>query len=68
MGYIVASIGGGIAAKSGFAMLYPVFPAYLILGCLLFATLVGVLAGYLPAKRASELRPVESLRYEWWDL
>jgi putative ABC transport system permease protein len=63
-GYIAASIGGRVAAEGGFAALQPIFPWYLILGCLLFATLVGILAGYFPAKRASELRPVESLRYE----
>jgi len=63
-GYIAASIGGRIAAEGGFAALQPIFPWYLILGSLLFSTFVGVFAGYLPAKRASELRPVESLRYE----
>jgi len=63
-GYVAASIGGRVAAEGGFAALQPIFPWYLILGCLLFATFVGVIAGYFPAKRASELRPVESLRYE----
>ena len=39
-------------------------PFYLIGGCLLFAFLVGVISGTLPAIRASKTNPVESLRYE----
>ncbi len=36
----------------------------LIIGALMFSFLVGVLSGFLPAKQASELNPVEALRYE----
>jgi len=39
-------------------------PLYLILGCLLFAFLIGALAGSLPSWQASRLSPVEALRYE----
>jgi putative ABC transport system permease protein len=36
----------------------------LILGALSFSFIVGILSGFLPAKQASELNPVEALRYE----
>lgn len=39
-------------------------PAYLIIGCLAFAFLVGALSGVIPARRAALLRPVDALRYE----
>lgn len=39
-------------------------PAYLVLGCLAFAFLIGALSGTLPALGASKLKPVDALRYE----
>jgi len=36
----------------------------LILGALLFSFIVGCISGLLPAKQASELKPVDALRYE----
>src|SRR3989344_494546 len=63
-GMINASIGGAIAASAGFASLQPAFPVVLFVGCLLFAFLLGVVAGLLPARQASQLKPVEALRYE----
>lgn len=39
-------------------------PAYLIIGCLLFAFVVGALSGTFPAWQASQIKPVQALRYE----
>lgn len=36
----------------------------LILGSLLFAFLVGMMAGFFPARKAAKMKPVEALRYD----
>lgn len=36
----------------------------LIIGILVFSFLVGCLAGFLPARRASKMKPTDALRYE----
>ncbi len=41
-----------------------VFPWWLILGAIVFATLIGTLAGIYPANRAARLDPIDALRYE----
>lgn len=63
-GWVVAKVGEAIAAGAGYSLLKPVFPWYLILGCLLFAFVVGTIAGFFPAKQAAQLKPVDALRYE----
>ena len=44
--------------------LEPVVSPFLITFSLFFAFFVGCLAGYLPARRAAQLNPVDALRYE----
>ncbi len=48
----------------GTNLLRVVFPWYLILGCLLFAFVIGSLSGLLPARQGSKLKPADTLRYE----
>ncbi|MCU0642221.1 MAG: ABC transporter permease [archaeon] len=45
-------------------LLQVVFPPYLIAGCLLFAFLAGAVSGTFPAWQASQIKPVQALRYE----
>ena len=62
-GVVIAVALGGIAAR-----VVPTFPAmppvWAIVAGLLVSIVVGIVAGYLPARRAADLDPVEALRYE----
>jgi putative ABC transport system permease protein len=53
-----------IAAGSGFAMLKASVTWELILFALGFSFLIGAVSGTLPAKQASDMKPVDALRYE----
>ena len=64
LGYSIAKFGGFLAVYYGVPILQPAFPLWLIVGCLLFAFLVGAGSGLLPAIQASKLKPVDALRYE----
>ncbi|MGM5484354.1 MAG: ABC transporter permease [Nanobdellota archaeon] len=63
-GYFVARAGGYYAAQAGYSLLQPTFPLWLIISCLAFSFIVGMISGYFPAKQASRMRPVDALRYE----
>ncbi|MEK6860071.1 MAG: ABC transporter permease [Nanoarchaeota archaeon] len=54
-----------IAVKQlGTNLLQVVFPWYLIVGCLLFAFLIGSFSGFFPSRQASKIKPADTLRYE----
>ncbi len=71
-GFMGVVLGIGFAKLVEFAFVQIVGPAFLeikidwllVLGTLIFSFLVGVLSGIAPARRASKLNPVDSLRYE----
>jgi len=53
-----------VNASFGAGTLHAIMPWYLIAGALTFSFVVGAASGYLPAKQASSLKPVDALRYE----
>jgi len=71
-GIVGITLGIGLAKMTEFIFTLAVGPAFLsitinwwlVFGTLLFSFLVGCLSGIAPARRASKLNPVDSLRYE----
>jgi len=62
LGIAIGKLVEFIAAISGFSILkVPINPGVLI-GGLLFAVIVGLVSGYLPARQAAKLRPVDALK------
>jgi len=62
-GFTIAIVVGLVAESAGFPL--KVVPdLMLFFGALLFAMAVGMIAGYIPAKRAAEMDPVEALSQE----
>jgi ABC-type lipoprotein export system ATPase subunit/ABC-type lipoprotein release transport system permease subunit len=41
-----------------------IFPISLILGCVALSTCLSICAGWIPARRASKLNPIDALKYE----
>ena len=48
----------------GTSLIKAFFPWYLIVGSLIFSFLIGAISGFLPARQASSLKPVDALRNE----
>lgn len=51
-----------VAANAGFSIFKVTITSTVIIFSVLFSGLIGFLAGYMPAKNASRLKPVEALR------
>lgn len=65
LGFITAKIIEFIVVRQfAISFLQISTPFYLFAACLLFSFLVGAVSGVVPAYRASNIRPVEALRYE----
>ncbi|MFH1239869.1 MAG: ABC transporter permease [Candidatus Diapherotrites archaeon] len=62
-GFGLALLIGFGSSVAGFSLPVDVSPV-LFIEALIFAMIVGMISGYIPAKRASELDPVEALHYE----
>ena len=54
---------GKFSTEAGFKLLVAVNPGLMLFG-LLFAFIVGMISGSLPARQASKLKPVDALRHE----
>lgn len=63
-GIVFSQIGKMLLIKYGWSFLSPLYSAELILGCILFATITGIISGVVPALRASRISTVKALRYE----
>jgi len=67
MGMAGGYIGGGMAMDGASEIVEPYIsyiPFWLIIFGILFSTLIGIIAGYIPAKKAMSLSALESLRNE----
>jgi putative ABC transport system permease protein len=62
IGTMMALVIGNLAIQNGYIFLKVEINFVLIVVAILFATLIGILAGYLPARDAAKLLPVEALR------
>jgi putative ABC transport system permease protein len=58
--FLGASGGGGARGLTSLTFISP----ELIMFALVFSIIIGALSGFLPARRAAKLQPVEALRYE----
>lgn len=63
LGTTIAYGVGSVSKSAGFLLIIKIEIGVLLLG-LVFAFVVGVVSGILPAYQASKLKPVDALRYE----
>lgn len=64
VGVLITNTAANLLKTFGFGFLKPHSSLTLFFGCILFATLVGTISGVIPARNASKMNPVDSLRYE----
>jgi putative ABC transport system permease protein len=63
LGTITAELTGVIAKAEGFGLLKIIIDWKLLVFVVLFAVIIGMLAGVFPARQAAKLKPADSLRY-----
>ncbi len=66
-GYIGLMVGTGVLGLIGnklerYFILNPSVETYVVVGATIVLVLAGTIAGYVPAKRASSIKPIEALR------
>jgi len=66
IGGVLANVGVNILAKSfgGQALDLFSYPSIFILVIVIFSTIIGLLTGLFPARRAGKLKPLDALRYK----
>ncbi len=66
IGSVIGAAVGILVALLGCTVIgiQPVIPFQTVIGCILFAVLIGIVFGVYPAMKAASLKPVDALRHE----